>query len=173
PRSRPRRCAERSAGCSCPAAPPRRATRAAQAPGLRRSLRTSGGPRARPRGSGSSSFVLATSCERDGDGTLRQPLPGVPSRMAGPTRLELATSGVTGRRSNQLNYDPVVPQVSMIVGQGAPSAARGVLQRKPRRALQWRSETEVATVGEVVRAQRRPEALARAPRWPVVVEHQG
>ena len=25
---------------------------------------------------------------------------------AGPTRLELATSGVTGRRSNQLNYDP-------------------------------------------------------------------
>jgi hypothetical protein len=25
----------------------------------------------------------------------------------GPTRLELATSGVTGRRSNQLNYDPV------------------------------------------------------------------
>ena len=28
--------------------------------------------------------------------------------MAGPTRLELATSGVTGRRSNQLNYDPVI-----------------------------------------------------------------
>ena len=27
-------------------------------------------------------------------------------RMAGPTRLELATSGLTGRRSNQLNYDP-------------------------------------------------------------------
>ena len=26
--------------------------------------------------------------------------------MAGPTRLELATSGVTGRRSSQLNYDP-------------------------------------------------------------------
>ncbi len=26
--------------------------------------------------------------------------------VAGPTRLELATSGVTGRRSNQLNYDP-------------------------------------------------------------------
>jgi hypothetical protein len=26
--------------------------------------------------------------------------------MAGPTRLELATSGLTGRRSNQLNYDP-------------------------------------------------------------------
>ena len=28
------------------------------------------------------------------------------SYLAGPTRLELATSGVTGRRSNQLNYDP-------------------------------------------------------------------
>lgn len=28
------------------------------------------------------------------------------NRMAGPTRLELATSGVTGRRSDQLNYDP-------------------------------------------------------------------
>jgi hypothetical protein len=27
-------------------------------------------------------------------------------KMAGPTRLELATSGVTGRRSIQLNYDP-------------------------------------------------------------------
>ena len=26
--------------------------------------------------------------------------------FAGPTRLELATSGLTGRRSNQLNYDP-------------------------------------------------------------------
>jgi hypothetical protein len=26
--------------------------------------------------------------------------------VAGPTRFELATSGVTGRRSNQLNYDP-------------------------------------------------------------------
>jgi hypothetical protein len=28
------------------------------------------------------------------------------AEMAGPTRLELATSGVTGRRSNRLNYDP-------------------------------------------------------------------
>ena len=30
------------------------------------------------------------------------------SGVAGPTRLELATSGVTGRRSNQLNYDPTL-----------------------------------------------------------------
>src|SRR5713226_10449468 len=28
--------------------------------------------------------------------------------MAGPTRLELATSCVTGRRSNQLNYGPAL-----------------------------------------------------------------
>ena len=28
------------------------------------------------------------------------------SRMAGSTGLEPAASGVTGRRSNQLNYDP-------------------------------------------------------------------
>ena len=36
--------------------------------------------------------------------------------MAGPTRLELATSGVTGRRSNQLNYDPA--RVGCIYGFG-------------------------------------------------------
>jgi hypothetical protein len=35
----------------------------------------------------------------------RNDLPGG-EILAGPTRLELATSGVTGRRSNQLNYDP-------------------------------------------------------------------
>ena len=31
--------------------------------------------------------------------------------MAGPTGLEPATSGVTGRRSNQLNYDPIPRKV--------------------------------------------------------------
>ena len=29
-------------------------------------------------------------------------------RLAGPTGLEPATSGVTGRRSNRLNYDPAI-----------------------------------------------------------------
>jgi hypothetical protein len=33
---------------------------------------------------------------------------GTSGEMTGPTRLELATSGVTGRRSNRLNYDPVL-----------------------------------------------------------------
>ena len=28
--------------------------------------------------------------------------------MAGPTRLERATSSVTGRRSNQLSYEPLL-----------------------------------------------------------------
>ena len=37
--------------------------------------------------------------------------------MAGPTRLELATSGVTGRRSNQLNYDPAWSERGMIAYQ--------------------------------------------------------
>ena len=36
--------------------------------------------------------------------------------MTGPTRLELATSGVTGRRSNRLNYDPVAARSEASVG---------------------------------------------------------
>lgn len=39
--------------------------------------------------------------------------------VAGPTRLELATSGVTGRRSNQLNYDPALGVRFIIGKQGA------------------------------------------------------
>ncbi len=51
-------------------------------------------------------------------------------KVAGPTRLELATSGVTGRHSNQLNYDPaegtrVVGELCVAVNQvgisGVPS----------------------------------------------------
>ena len=40
--------------------------------------------------------------------------------MAGPTRLELATSGVTGRRSNQLNYGPAFVRLCPGFG-GQPS----------------------------------------------------
>jgi hypothetical protein len=44
--------------------------------------------------------------------------------MAGPTRLELATSGVTGRRSNQLNYSPV--HSATIGGTGFEPATPGL-----------------------------------------------
>ena len=42
--------------------------------------------------------------------------------MAGSTRLELATSCVTGRRSNQLNYDPVI--FIFFPATGPPSGGR-------------------------------------------------
>ena len=38
--------------------------------------------------------------------TIRDNTLQSPALVAGATRLELATSGVTGRRSNQLNYAP-------------------------------------------------------------------
>ena len=37
-------------------------------------------------------------------------------KMAGLTRLELATSGVTGRHSNQLSYNPAWPQPLLSCG---------------------------------------------------------
>jgi hypothetical protein len=43
----------------------------------------------------------------------------------GPTRLELATSGVTGRRSNRLNYDPEMARIG-IGGTGLEPAAFGL-----------------------------------------------
>jgi hypothetical protein len=48
--------------------------------------------------------------------------------MAGPTRLELATSGVTGRRSNQLNYDPdkYVSEIPLVGGTGFEPVAPGL-----------------------------------------------
>ncbi len=42
-------------------------------------------------------------------------------RMAGTTRLELATSAVTGQRSNQLNY---VPAVGWLLTDGGQCRAR-------------------------------------------------
>ena len=43
----------------------------------------------------------------DNPGRVTRPGAGkLLKEVAGSTRLELATSGVTGRRSNQLNYDP-------------------------------------------------------------------
>jgi hypothetical protein len=48
--------------------------------------------------------------------------------MAGPTRLELATSGVTGRRSNQLNYDPDINRAlyPMVGGTGFEPVTPGL-----------------------------------------------
>jgi hypothetical protein len=54
--------------------------------------------------------------------------------VAGPTRLELATSGVTGRRSNQRKYDPASEFVTATPGPGCPpvstdSARQGFLDK--------------------------------------------
>src|SRR5437867_3146007 len=66
---------------------------------------------------------------------------GVPPQMAGPTRLELATSCVTGRRSNQLNYDPVTPEARhrVLLAERSPSCNRRVATRRARPAR--RAET--------------------------------
>ncbi len=47
--------------------------------------------------------------------------PQMPEKMAGTTRLELATSAVTGQRSNQLNY---VPAVGLLLTDGGQCRAR-------------------------------------------------
>jgi hypothetical protein len=46
------------------------------------------------------------------------------SKMAGPTGLEPATSDVTGRRSNQLNYDPAVISTLWICSPAVSPALR-------------------------------------------------
>ena len=48
-------------------------------------------------------------------------------RMAGTTRLELATSAVTGQRSNQLNYVPAGIAVTGMVGSAGPEPATSCL----------------------------------------------
>ena len=59
-------------------------------------------------------------------------------RMAGTTRLELATSAVTGQRSNQLNYVPnckINNLTKSLAGQGV---CKCCIQRTLRRyCLQW------------------------------------
>ncbi len=51
--------------------------------------------------------------------------------LAGPTRIELATSGVTGRRSNQLNYGPapdinICPCSALVGGTGIEPVTFGL-----------------------------------------------
>ncbi len=51
----------------------------------------------------------------------RQVAAGESLRLAGPTGLEPATSGVTGRRSNRLNYDPAIRNLANLTsGSGIP-----------------------------------------------------
>ena len=55
--------------------------------------------------------------------------------MAGPTRLELATSGVTGRRSNQLNYDPASGLATMPMALTWPASQNVWSLGHPRRLV--------------------------------------
>ena len=53
----------------------------------------------------------------------------------GPTRLELATSGVTGRRSSQLNYDPEGKE--KIIHEFRRQKNRGVFRNAPLRIVRF------------------------------------
>jgi hypothetical protein len=48
-----------------------------------------------------------TACSQAGSRLRRELLDSLKDMLAGSTGLEPAASGVTGRRSSQLNYDPV------------------------------------------------------------------
>jgi hypothetical protein len=62
--------------------------------------------------------------------------------MAGPTRLELATSCVTGRRSNRLNYGPVA-RLSYHLRSVRPNAARA-WKASPRDAGAFAEDARIA-----------------------------
>ena len=51
-------------------------------------------------------------------------------KMAGPTRLERATSSVTGRRSNQLSYEPALRLVYTKIEENASRKSRIWPKRK-------------------------------------------
>ena len=51
--------------------------------------------------------MLGSTCNFNPIKTVEPISPPFHEGMAGPTRLELAASGVTGQRSYQLNYDPI------------------------------------------------------------------
>ena len=50
----------------------------------------------------------------------------IAKRLAGSTGLEPAASGVTGRRSNQLNYDPKLVDFLLVGGEGFEPPTAGV-----------------------------------------------
>ena len=62
-------------------------------------------------------------CATVGSFYPRKPL----KRMAGTTRLELATSAVTGQRSNQLNYVPAGGSCERMVGSAGLEPATSCL----------------------------------------------
>jgi hypothetical protein len=92
-------------GCACVASadqhlPQRDAARAA---------RIRAHPRAIPRGLQDrckQGTPRPTACSQAGSRPRRELLNSLKDKLAGSTGLEPAASGVTGRRSNQLNYDP-------------------------------------------------------------------
>ena len=71
--------------------------------------------------------------------------------MAGTTRLELATSAVTGQRSNQLNYVPNLEGTTQ-----RKSCKQGVCKSLIQRAFFWALQTVAAVPAN------RPQKLARS-----------
>jgi hypothetical protein len=97
----------------------------------------------------------------------RQMAAGEELRLAGPTGLEPATSGVTGRRSNQLNYD----QCHRSIANRTPTTS--VVGRSiDRRVARGCTITEVALGNGLGRCRRRTSRDLRAiVTWPT--KHDG